>query len=266
MVAAEWLDAVRSVRTTARAQSQGWWFPLVALGLSVLSVSWLYLPLSLPTGRGEDMAALLAGPAGRGHVTTGSGCLAVAIAVAYAASGTYYLAASRRRGLVRRMWYWMVPALLLLLFSSVTSGATLSAMGVPGRIGLPSVMKLSLYLPDLFSRGTGPLLAVALALPLLSWVERSPRLAWFSLLMLGMTLLASLYDLENLLGAPGMSAGGTVGVALIGGVLVAGGLAGRLPGGLPARLARRSRGPLVPSSGLGLGSSARESFGTQGSA
>lgn len=256
--AAEWLDVVRSARRSARAQSQGWWFPLVALGLSVLSVAWLYVPLGRSSAAGQDLAALLAGPTGGGHLITGSGCLAVAIGVGYAVSGAYYFGLSMRRGLVRRVWYWMVPGLLLLLFLAVTSGSTLIAAGVPGRVELPSGMMLSSYLPDLFSRGTSPLLAVALSLPLLAWVERSPSLAWFSISLLGLTLLASLYDLENLLGAQGASAGGAVGVGLVGGML--------LIGGLSARLARRSRGPMVAVAGPGMGGSATAGLSAEGCA
>jgi hypothetical protein len=93
---------------------------------------------------------------------------------------------------------------------------------------LPGLRFLWLPLPgDLTIRGTFPFLIIAAGLWVLAWAERSIGLAVIAAVYTGAALLASLYDLQNVLGRLGWSASPGVANVLLPAIvlLIAGALA-----------------------------------------
>jgi hypothetical protein len=123
-------------------------------------------------------------------------------------------------GCIRRhRWPWVVTGLGLLCAEVQPLFAPLSLIGVRPAFGVGPAA-------DLFVRGTAPVLTVAVALPVLAWVERSRGLGVFSISFLGLALTVNLYNTENLLGSAGPAWGSAFGVVITASALVAAGLVG----------------------------------------
>lgn len=236
--AAEWLAGVRQVRSRARLETRGWWFPLIAFGIVVLSTAACYVPPAPAAAGGQanlDASLIM------GILSTRAAVISVlwilGLGASYVASFLYYRHRGMRAGLVRMTWPWAVAGAVLMAIVVVTSP------GVVNTLGLPTYLMLGTGFSDLFVRGLGPLLSVAVALPLLAWIERSAVLAAFSLAFLGLTLWVSLYDVENLLGPAGASMGTAANVSVAGAtLLVAGLVAYRNQRGQRRRVAPRVKG------------------------
>jgi hypothetical protein len=217
--AAEWLRWSRQIRCGIRSSRRGSWFALVSLGALVLATSWLYLPSSRQGGlvsSHRTAAGVLVGPGF--HSLAVTLIWIVGTPLAYLATLAYYRFRARRTGLEVSLWSWVGVGLalfaVLVLLSPATTGTALPFARWAGW----------LHPSDLSIRGTQPVLAVALALPLLAWLERSRALAAFAGAFLAIALWVSLYDVENLLGYFGAPLATAPGVALAGAVLVVAGL------------------------------------------
>jgi hypothetical protein len=83
---------------------------------------------------------------------------------------------------------------LTLLIPLVGLGVSTESRGS----GLGGVVGMVMFMPgDLVVRGTFPLVLIGLGLCVLAWAERSVGLTVIAVAYLGLALLASLYDIEN---------------------------------------------------------------------
>jgi hypothetical protein len=187
---AELLGEMRVLRQRARTARHAYWFPLVLFGVLVGASTPLYLRLYRPTGPGYEAA----GPGPRLPVLGG----------AFSGSAVqHYLG-----------WYWLAALLggLLLTLLWYRRNARRVGLQTPARgyvITVAVLTGLALILPwlsprlwlwpgDLVVRGTFPFVIIAAGLWALAWAERSRALVAIAAVYTGAALLASLYNVENL--------------------------------------------------------------------
>jgi hypothetical protein len=197
---------MKVLRHRVRAARHGYWFPLVLFGgLTCASIPFYRRPAPLA---GPGVSAIAgAGPdwpfLGGYPPLTGSGGLAF-----------YWMAALLGGLLVTQCWYWWHARRVGVATRSrayfVTMGAlTVAAIVVPplSRLRAPGWLHwLTVVQPgDLVIRGTFPFVIIAASLLALAWAERSLALAIIAVLYAGAALLASLYDIVNLVARLGWS-------------------------------------------------------------
>ncbi len=194
--AEELLGEVRRLRSQARSARHAYWLPLLLFGLlTCASVPFYIEPgvsrLASGTGGHAHAVSRLTGPPvpylpGFGGMLGGGwqGYLAVywlaAIAAGFAVTYLWY----RRRG---RQVGLMTPARGFLI-----TGAVISLLVL--------VLPLAGLVPgDLIVRGTFPFLIIAAGLWVLARAERSRALTFIAALYTAVALVASLYNIENVL-------------------------------------------------------------------
>lgn len=145
----------------------------------------------------------------------------IALPLAYLCCGLWYWRRARMRGVATSPVAFIVTGVVLLGLLVLLS---------PGIRSLRAFVRNLHLIPILGAfdgaRGLGALLTVALGLLVLSYRERSRLLAWFSVLFLGVAVLANFYDLQNVLNRVGIYPGRfgpAVGVFFAGLVLALGG-------------------------------------------
>lgn len=127
----------------------------------------------------------------------------VAGPLGYLATGAFYWARARRRGVAISPMAYVVTGLGLLLLLGVSTWVGVFPFG------------------NLVIRGLTPLLTVGIGLIVLARSERSWPLATFAVAFLGLALLANLYNMENLVYRVGLgSHGPEVNVVVVGAVLL----------------------------------------------
>jgi hypothetical protein len=241
--AQEWMGDVTQLRQRTRIARQGFWFPLVILGLVIAgSTPFYFAPTPLGVLRGHPGRALPAATAvplqhstsgSFGHVTSASSYLPggaltksphaaalywlIALPLAYVVIFAWYRLRARRRGIATSPVAYVVTGLALL------AALVASSVGTANLLHLPSVIT-RLDGSDLSVRGLMAVLAVGLGLFVLAFVERSRSLLAFSVAFFALALLVNLYDLENVAYRMGVSVGPELGVAVAGGFLLCGGL------------------------------------------
>src|SRR5262249_29124339 len=191
----ELLGEMRAVRRRARLARHAYWFPLVLFGLLTFASIPFYLQRVL-TRTGVFVGA----SSGPGFLRSryflsplvGGGVLYFWLAALLAgviATVAWYRWRGGRVGLRTPPRGYLVTALVLLIL----------ALLVPLIIGGISRSPLVLLPGDLLMRGTFPFLIIAVGLCVLAWAERSVALTAIAVGYLGLSLLASLYDVVNIL-------------------------------------------------------------------
>ena len=195
---ADLMASVKSLRRAARLARHAYAFPLVLFGLLTLAATPFYLQPAVPkngiwiitTGSGQPSLPWLGGSAGPlGHDYLGYYWL-VALVGGLLLTMYWYRYHARRAGLSTQVRGYLVTL-------GVLTGL---AVALPVLAQFPSFGWLSVLWPgDLTVRGTFPFLIIAAALGVLAWAERSLGLGVIAAIYAGTALLASLYDIENLL-------------------------------------------------------------------
>jgi hypothetical protein len=195
----ELLGEMRALRRQARAVRHGYWFPLVLFGLlTCVSVPFYRQPA--PPMRTGEYAIREAGPVlpflGGYPGFTGSDYLAY-----------YWMAALLGGLLLTQLWYWWHARRVglatrarayLITMAALTVAAIvitpLSELRSPGWLHALSALQPG----DLVLRGTFPFVIIAASLLALAWAERSLALTITAVIYAGAALLASLYDIVNI--------------------------------------------------------------------
>jgi hypothetical protein len=187
------LGEVKSVRRRTRFARHAYWFPLVLFGLLTLASVPFYIQ-HVPTRPGVYITKVPPGPpflrwsylAGFFDRFSAYYWLA-AILVGVVATATWYRWRGNRVGLRTPARGYLLTGLLLILL----------ALGIPA-LATTVAPRLTILMPgDLLIRGTFPLVLIGIGLCFLAWAERSIALTVIAAGYLALALVASLYDLEN---------------------------------------------------------------------
>jgi len=194
---AELLGEVRALRHRARLARHAYWFPLVLFGLLACASVPFYIQ-HIPTRSGAVAGASTPGPRVlQSAYLGGFGLMRAARGLPY-----YWLGAMLLGITASVFWYrWRgnriglrTPARGYLIFGLVIVALALLLPLAPRySAGLYVIMP-----GDLVVRGTFPLVLIGLGLCYLAWAERSVGLSIIAAVYLALSLVASLYDLENL--------------------------------------------------------------------
>jgi hypothetical protein len=199
---ADLLGEMKVLRRRARAARHAYWFPLVLFGVLTCASVPFYNQPDVPAG----LTARASGGAPGLPVLGGySGFLV------HRYLGYYWLAALLAGLLLTLLWYRRNAHRVGLQTPArgyVITVATLTALTlvIPplSRVRSPRWLSWLQFLQvlwpgDLVVRGTFPFVIIAVGLWALAWAERSRALAVIAAVYTGVALLASLYDVENLL-------------------------------------------------------------------
>jgi hypothetical protein len=200
--AAALLVEVRSIRRQTRLARHAYWFPLVLFGLlSCASIPFYIVPQwsSLPLVVAIQRPGLLDSPyLGARSLLVRSGLplyWLVALLLGVAATAFWYRWHGQRVGLRTPSRGYLITGLALLVAVMLIPVIADYAPHGPGRTDA-----LFYLIPgDLVNRGTFPFVIIAIGLCVLAWAERSIALAIVAAVYLALSLVASLYDLQNLL-------------------------------------------------------------------
>jgi hypothetical protein len=202
---ADLLAEMRALRRRARSARHAYWFPLVLFGLLTCASVPFYLQLSSPPGP-RGLATGAAGPGPQLPVLGGSSGFPVRPYLGY-----YWLAALLGGLLLTLLWYrrnarqvgLQTPARGYVITVAVLTVLAL-IMPLLAQLRSPHWLRWLQHLQvlwpsDLVVRGTFPFVIIAAGLWALAWAERSRALAITAAVYTGTALLASLYNVENLL-------------------------------------------------------------------
>ncbi|HEY2315535.1 MAG TPA: hypothetical protein VGH96_18140 [Streptosporangiaceae bacterium] len=209
------LGDVRTIRRQARRARHAYWFPLVLFGLLTCASVPFYLQ-RFPSGRGIHVGPIPVGSGSRPSTVRGvhSGRVAAAtflhsgylgglrpvtgvgnayywlaaILLGLAATAVWYRLRGDRVGLRTASRGFVVTGLVLLVLALLIPVLAARAGAGPLRILMPG---------DLLVRGTFPFVLLGVGLCVLAWAERSIALAVIAAGYLALSLVASLYDIEN---------------------------------------------------------------------
>lgn len=208
---------LRALRRRARADRHAYWFPLVLFGLITCGAISFYLQ----------------GPPAGQFASDGPTLPMLGGLLAHRYLGYYWLVALLAGLLLTLLWYQgnarrvslQTPARGYLITVAVLTGL---AVAIPPLSQLRSPHSLRwlhhlqvLWPGDLILRGTFPFVIIAVGLWALAWAERSRALAVIAAAYTAAALLASLYDVENVLFRFGWNPGpGQLGLTSLPNVLV----------------------------------------------
>jgi hypothetical protein len=193
--AGELLGEVRALRHEARLARHGYWFPLVLFGLLTFASIPFYVQRVMRSGvhgaRTPGPQVLRSGYLGGfGSPLTGAGLAyywLAALLVGVGATALWYRWRGGQVGLRTPARGYLITGLALLIL----------ALLVPVIVQHSS--RVYYLMPgDLLIRGTFPFVIIGIGLCVLAWAERSIGLSIIALLYLGLSLVASLYDIENI--------------------------------------------------------------------
>lgn len=196
------LADMKALRRRARTARHAYWFPLVLFGLlTCASVPFYVLPAPAAGGA-------VAAPGGSALPILGGGFPALAD---HRSLGYYWLAALLGGLLLTLLWYrWNARRVGLATpargYLVTTAVLTVLALVIPllSQVRSPGWLSwlrhLSVLWPgDLVLRGTFPFVIIAAGLWALAWAERSRALTVIAAVYTATALLASLYNIENVL-------------------------------------------------------------------
>jgi hypothetical protein len=194
------LRQARDARRRARRARHAYWFPLVLFGLlTCASVPFYVQHISARRGGVYAIGGSPTGPLRYlssdylgGIGLNGGRYLAyfwlAAILAGLAATAVWYRLRGDRVGLRTPSRGFVITGLVLLVL----------ALLVPILAGREGVGPLFFLMPgDLLVRGTFPLVLIGIGLWVLAWAERSVGLIVIAAIYLALSLVASLYDIEN---------------------------------------------------------------------
>lgn len=193
----ELLSDLSRLRRRTRAARHGYWFPLLLFGLLGCAAAPLYLAAaaSVPTQPGtyqsSNTGPLLLGGAAIGRDDFYIGWYwTVALVAGYLLTVLWYWRSARRAGVRTPSRGYLITGVVL----------TVLAVALPPLSrALPGLLTLWAPFGDAWVRGTLAFLIIAVGLWVLARAERSPGLAVIALTYTAAALLASLYNVENLL-------------------------------------------------------------------
>lgn len=209
----ELLSDLARLRRQARTARHAYWFPLVLFGLLTCASAPFYVSSAMQPSPGVAVIRAAAPPTLLGGEMGGRNGLflawywAFALIVGYLLTWAWYRRHQRRAGVQTPARAFAVTGIVLAALAFL--GPLLVAdLSFPyGPVGLP--------IGDLWVRGTFAFLIAAAGLWVLAWAERSRALALITLVYTGAALLASLYNVENLLYRLGWNPGyGSAGARL----------------------------------------------------
>jgi hypothetical protein len=209
----ELLGELVGLRRRARSARHAYWFPLVLFGLLSCAALPFYRPAFPLAGARQGsgaVAAVRSGQAAAGLPVLGGNPLQGSFFLGY-----YWLVALVGGYLLCALWYRRHARLAGLQTPAhgyVTTGVvlTVAALLLPPLSRFAALRWLAVLWPgDLVFRGTFPFLIIAAGLCVLAWAERSRVLAATALVYSGAALLASLYDVSNLVAPLGWSPAGS---------------------------------------------------------
>lgn len=187
---------MRKLRRGARSARHAYWFPLVLFSVLTFAAMPLYVPSNVPEGSAGayqlagSSAPLLSGGAGILVQDYLGNYWLVALFGGLALTLLWYRRHARRVGL-------RTPSRGYVVTVAVLTGL---ALVLPLLAQIPGLGFLLIPLPgDITMRGTFPFLIIAAGLCVLAWAERSVGLVVIAAVYTGTALLASLYDIENVL-------------------------------------------------------------------
>jgi len=181
---------MRRLRHDARSARHAYWFPLVLFSLLIFAAIPFYSTSEFGGSAPGSNLLILGGEP---------------ITAAQSDVGYYWLTALVG-GLALTMWWYRwharrigvkTPARAYLITVVVL---TVVALILPVLASSRPFGFVGIALPyDLFIRGTFPLVIIAIGLCVLAWTERSRALGLIALVYTGAALLASLYNVENVM-------------------------------------------------------------------
>jgi len=192
----ELLSDLARLRRQARSARHAYWFPLVLFGLLTCASVPFYVSDVTQAGvgvailRAPGPPTLLGGEQAGGNGLFLAWYWALALVAGYLLTWAWYRRHQRRVGI-------KTPARAF-----TTTGIVLAALAFLGPLlaaDLPFGYGPVPPVEDLWVRGTFAFLIAAAGLWVLAWAERSRALALITLAYTGAALLASLYNVENLL-------------------------------------------------------------------
>lgn len=190
------LTELRQLRRSARSARHAYWFPLVLFGGLTLAA----IPFYLTPASEFGVSLVSAAPGPKLPILGGDPPLLVQDYLGY-----YWLAALLG-GLALTLWWYRRHARRIGLrtpargYLITVSALTIVALVLPFLSRLSPFHFLYVVMPgDLIIRGTFPFVIIAIGLCVLAWAERSRALGVIAVVYTGTALLASLYDVENLL-------------------------------------------------------------------
>ncbi|HEX3713720.1 MAG TPA: hypothetical protein VHV09_13095 [Trebonia sp.] len=194
------LDEMRALRRRARSARHAYWFPLALFGLLTCASVPFYIQPGIAAGGG-----VVAGASGQQVFPVLGGAPGL---LTQPDLGYYWLAALLAGLLATLLWYrWNARRVGLATpargYVITVAALTAVAVAVPLVSTLPGPDWLHglqfLWPGDLTIRGTFPFVIIAVGLWVLAWAERSPALAVIAAVYTATAVLASLYDVENVL-------------------------------------------------------------------
>jgi hypothetical protein len=198
------LGEVKAVRRRTRFARHAYWFPLVLFGLLTCASIPFYLQPFPATG--WYGFSPISGPVRylNSDYLGGFGYLAyywlAAILVGLTATALWYRLRGDRVGLRTPSRGFVITGLVLLVLALV----------IPVLAALGGVARLAILMPgDLLARGTFPFVLIGIGLCVLAWAERSVALTVIAAGYLALSLVASLYDIQNVVYRLGWNLGPT---------------------------------------------------------
>jgi hypothetical protein len=192
----ELLREARNARRRARRARHAYWFPLVLFGLLTCASIPFYLQ-RFP-GRSGGYGVTGAARFFSSYYLGGFGFLTgfhlgyywlAAMLVGLAATAVWYRMRGDRVGLRTPSRGFVITGLVLLVL----------ALLIPVLAAHPGVGPVGVLMPgDLLLRGTFPFVLIGIGLCVLAWAERSIALTVIAAGYLALSLVASLYDIENI--------------------------------------------------------------------
>ncbi len=194
------LGEVKAVRRRTRFARHAYWFPLVLFGLLTCASIPFYLQRLPATGWYGFIT--VSGPVrylnsdylgGFGFEYPSGSYLAyywlAAMLVGLLATAVWYRLRGDRVGLRTPSRGFVITGLVLLVL----------ALLIPVLATFGGVARLAILMPgDLLARGTFPFVLIGIGLCVLAWAERSVALTLIAAGYLALSLVASLYDIQNL--------------------------------------------------------------------
>ena len=195
--AADLLTEMQQLRRRTRAARHAYWFPLILFGLLTCASLPLYAAGQRNGIVREGLPPVTFGglPSAMGQRSLGYYWLAALLGGLLLTLVWYYTRA-RRVGLATPIRGFIATAALLAVLALVIP--LLSQVHTPSQLSWLQHLRV-LFPGDLVLRGAFPFVIIAAGLLVLAWAERSLALAVIAAVYTAAAVLASLYDIENLL-------------------------------------------------------------------
>jgi hypothetical protein len=190
------LSELAGLRRRTRASRHAYWFPLLLFGLLTCAAAPLYVAAAAMPARSGSFTASNPGPLLLGGMASGPNGFylgwywAAALTGGYLLTVFWYWRNARRAGVRTPARGYVITGLVLTLLAAALPWLTTR---------VPGLAILWLPFGDAWIRGTFAFLIIAAGLWVLTWAERSRVLAVIAAVYTVAALLASLYDVENIL-------------------------------------------------------------------